>query len=120
MDRMLRVNELLKRELGQGLERLVCGRVNGLVTITEVKTAPDLRSAIVFVSVYGKDESKQHAMRVLHQERTELQKLIARNVKLKFTPKLEFRLDEHLAQADHILQVLEQLEQQDKAHGSES
>jgi ribosome-binding factor A len=111
MDRMLRVNELLKRELGQEFERLICGRVSCLVTVTELKTAPDLRTAIVYVSVYGTPEQKTEVMRLLAEERTELQRRINRHVKLKFTPKLDFRLDEHLDRADRIFQIIEHLEE---------
>jgi len=106
---MLRVNGLLKREIGEIFERLVRGRVSGLVTITDIKTAPDLRTAIVYVSVYGSDEQKERAMHVLSQERKEIQRLISHRVKLKFTPVLDFRLDEHLDKADRIFQIIEGL-----------
>ena len=115
MDRMLRVNELLKREIGNVFEVLVRGRVSGLVTVTDIRTSPDLRNAIVYVSMYGSsDEAKGKLMHVLAQERAEIQRRIARNVKLKYTPILEFRLDDHLGQADHMFQLLNKLEQEDQ------
>ncbi len=114
MDRMLRVNELLKREIGEVFEVLVRGRVSGLVTVTDIRTSADLRSAIVYVSMYGSnDEAKAKLMHVLAQERAEIQRRIARHVKLKYTPILEFRLDDHLGQADHMFQLLDKLEQEE-------
>ena len=109
MDRMLRVNELLKRELGISFERLICPAVDALVTVTEVDTSPNLRSAVVFVSVYGDDDQQATVSRLLHRHRSEVQGIIARNCKLKYTPKLTFRLDERTAKADRVLQLLDQL-----------
>lgn len=110
MDRMLRVNELLKREISQVFERLVCDRTSALVTVTEVRTAPDLRTAQVFVSVYGSDQQKADVQNVMHEERPEIQRLVSRHVKLKYTPKLDFRLDDHLDKADRMFQLLENLD----------
>lgn len=108
-DRMLRVNEVLQRELGQLVEKYVAPEISqGIVTITKVKTAPDLRNATVGVSVFGAD--KETVFRTVKRKRKVLQEGIARNVKLKYTPKLEFRLDETAEQADHVLSILDELE----------
>ena len=110
MDRMLRVNELLKRELGETFERILRGRVNGLVTVTKIKTAPDLRHALVFISVYGgQEQDKQNVLNILKQERNEIQHQMSTHVRLKYTPKLEFRIDEVLEEADRVMQLLEHL-----------
>ena len=109
MDRMLRVNELLKRELGIAFERLVCPYVNALVTVTQVDTAPNLRNAIVYVSVYGDDSVLEEVNRLLRRNRAEVQTIISKNCNLKYTPKLEFRYDERTAKADRVMQLLDQL-----------
>jgi len=54
VDRLLRVNELVKRELAGLLERYPVPELSGvLVSVTEVSCSVDLRNAAVFVSVYG-------------------------------------------------------------------
>ncbi len=112
---MLRVNELLKREVSLLFERLICSRVPScLVTVTEIRTAPDLRTAIVFVSVYGTPEQKEEVMELVRHERKEIQHQIGRSIKLKYTPKLDFRLDEQLAKADQMYQLLDKLESEEK------
>ena len=100
MERMRRVNELLKRELGALFERLVCRDLDCLVTVTAVETSPDLRSAHVYVSVYGSPEQQDKVFGLLHKRRKEMQHEISRNVTLKYTPKLDFRIDETAAHAD--------------------
>lgn len=111
MERMLRVNELLKRELSSIIEREF-GRdlANGLVTVTAVETAPDLRHAQVHISVYGRDLA--HKGRVLDKLRVRhghIQHELMRHVTLKYTPVLHFRLDETLDKADKVIQLLDKL-----------
>ena len=114
MERMIRVNALIKRELGQVLERVLPRAPGCLVTVTEVRTTQDLRHAAVFVSIYGggKDTSNT-VMADLHRLRATIQRELVSHVRLKYTPVLDFHHDEHLAKADHLLQVLSALEQKE-------
>jgi ribosome-binding factor A len=110
MDRMVRVNELLKRELSQLVEREICRDFDCLVTVTAVETAPNLQHATVYVSVYGGSEQKRAVMARLHAARADFQHDIARSVTLKYTPVLHFQLDETGEEADHIMKILRELE----------
>lgn len=109
-NRMRRVDELIKRELGTQVERQIAPELDALVTVTGVKTAPDLRQAVVSVSIMGSDTARGAALRLLQKRRVLLQRTLARNVKLKYTPVLSFRLDDRLAQADHVLALIEDLD----------
>jgi ribosome-binding factor A len=107
--RMVRVDELLRRELGALCEKLVAPHISTLVTITKVECAPDLREATVFVSVLGDHEAQAEAMRLMQSVRRELQQELARRVILKYTPRLRFREDRTAEQADHLLSILDKL-----------
>ena len=109
MKRMVRVNELLKRAVGNILERGIAREMDCLVTITDVKTAPDLRNAIVFVSVYGSEDQKQKALNELRRRRGDIQHQVSKNITLKFTPKLSFRIDNQAEEADSIRIIIDQL-----------
>lgn len=108
--RMVRVDELLRRELGALCEKLVAPQVKALVTITKVECAPDLREATVFVSVLGAPEAHAQALHVLQEVRRDLQQELARRVILKYTPRLRFREDRTAEQADRVLTILSQLQ----------
>jgi ribosome-binding factor A len=110
-DRMLRVNELLKRELGILFEREICPQVpNLIVTITEVKTTPDLRQARVKFSLLGGDEfSRQEAVSLISRQRKHFQHLIAQHVAIKYTPVLRFVEDTTGVKADEVLTLLDEL-----------
>ena len=68
-----------------------------------------MQDATVFVSVYGNDDTRDTVNGLLRRHRAEVQRLIARNCKLKYTPKITFRFDERTEQADRVLQLLDQL-----------
>jgi len=108
--RMVRVNEILKREIADTMERenIVSGGL--LVSVTEVKTAPDLHNAQVYISVFGGTEyQKQDVIKCLQKVRHSIQKAIARDVVLKFTPVLEFKLDRRIESGDKVISLLEEL-----------
>jgi ribosome-binding factor A len=107
--RMVRVDELLRRELGVLCEKLVAPQITGVVTVTKVECAPDLREAMVFVSVLGSPEAQAQAMRLMHGVRRELQQELAHRVILKYTPRLRFRQDRTGEQADRVLTLLDGL-----------
>ena len=89
MERMVRVNELLKREVCEVLERLICPNVNGLITVTKVKTAPNLRNATVMISIYGcSDEERKANFNLVLKHRKDIQQEVMSRVSLKYSPKL--------------------------------
>ncbi len=110
-NRMTRVNELIKRELGQLCEEKGIAALGGaFATITSVRVSPDLRQADVSVSVFGDDSARTELMRLLHQQRKTLQAEIGRRVRIKHTPVLRFHDDRTPEQADRVLHILDELD----------
>jgi ribosome-binding factor A len=109
-NRLARVNELLKRELGYLCEREGISTSGSLVTITAVRVSPDLRYADVSVSVFGDNTAREEAMRTLVQQRKDLQAELARRVTLKYTPVLRFHDDRTAAEADRVMKILDELD----------
>ena len=111
-DRLTRVNELLKREIADNLEKCLLFSGGALVSVTEVKTSVDLRNATVFVSIFvPKNGSKNEIWNEILARRVELQKQIGRNLKFKHTPVLAFKLDERMEEGDRVLQLLNEMEE---------
>lgn len=118
VDRLKRVNELLRRELGQVFEVLVSPEIKTLVTVTDVRIAPDLREALVFVSVYGDELAGKAVLTFLAKKRAHIQHDLSRKVILKYTPRLHFKLDQTAAKADRVMSILDTL-QVDESKGSD-
>jgi ribosome-binding factor A len=110
--RITRVNEILKREIADIIEREKPGCADAmLVSVTGVVTTPDLRKATVKISVFGGDDAAKHkVIRALHGMRQDIQKTMSRHVILKYTPVLSFVLDRNLESGDRVLSILEDLD----------
>ena len=105
--RLLRVNELVKRELSRIVTRdLQFDDV--LVTINHVNVTPDLRNAHVFVSVLGKG-SASAVIAKLDTNRTVLQAEMAKTVVLKYTPHLVFHLDDSIERGARVFKILQEI-----------
>lgn len=111
-DRITRVNELIRRELGLQLYRVV-NRPDfdaASVTFTHALTSVDLRTCRVLVSIRGEPDRQERLLAILKRHRADFQEAIGRNVVLRYTPQLHFVLDHSVEQGDHVLQILQQME----------
>jgi ribosome-binding factor A len=100
------IREQVARFLGEGAKD---PRIRGLVTVTGVEVAPDRRQARVFVSVMGSDEEKASTMEGLSSLAAHLRGMIARSLRLRFAPELEFREDASVERAARIETLLAQI-----------
>lgn len=108
VDRMTRVNELLKRELANIFSREGFFPDGMLISVTEVNTSTDLRNATVMLSFFGgKRSTIEAAMHEIELRRVDWQKKIANVMKFKHTPVLYFKIDRRIAAGDRVLQILE-------------
>jgi ribosome-binding factor A len=106
--RMLRVNEVVKRELSSIITREM-NFESALVSINHVNVTSDLKSAHVFISVLG-SENGQDVMSKFEAHRPTLQAELARRVTMKFTPHLLFHLDESIARGSRVIEILREIE----------
>ena len=109
--RLLRVNELLKRELSIAITRELTFD-GALVTVNQVDVTPDLKSAHVFVSVLG-SEKPFAVTEKLEENRVMLQTELSRKVVLKYTPHLIFHLDNSTERGSRIIEILQEIETPD-------
>jgi len=113
-DRMARVNELMRREIAELLERRIEHTTNCLVTVTEVKTSSDLKHAKVYISLIGGQKGKEAVIALLEEHRVFLQQKISRDIKIKYTPVLEFEYDHRVEAANKVLAIISEIESGDQ------
>ncbi len=82
------------------------------LTVTRVECTPDLRDANVFVSIFGHEDERDRMISYLNRHRQDIVRLMNNRVKLKYTPRLHFILDESIEGGDHILSLLAELERE--------
>jgi ribosome-binding factor A len=106
-DRMLKVNSTIREVLADEIERMSDTRLE-LVSVTSVDTAPNLRSAVVYVDVLGA-EARDDALQALRGAAKRLQKSIGSQVRMKYIPTLEFQIDPGITGGARIEEILREL-----------
>jgi len=107
-NRTIRVNELIQRELSDILHRRYQSETVA-ITITEVRVAPDLRDARLFVSVIGSDTVVKQKLKWLSDNLHDLRMELGNRITLKFMPRFTIALDKSTGRGNRILQVLDEI-----------
>ena len=109
MNRMDKINQRIKREIGEiVLKELKDPRLE-FVTITQVEVSRDLQHAKVYFSVLGNKEQVKKAQAGLESARGFVRKLIGARVRLRYTPEVEFFYDETIEYSARIEAALQEI-----------
>jgi ribosome-binding factor A len=92
-ERMRRVDEAIREVLADTLAGELADPRLGFVTVTDVRTSQDLRTARVYVSVLGDEAARSDSLAALRSAHGLLQRRIAAELRLRRTPTLEFAYD---------------------------
>lgn len=107
--RVQRLNEQLKRELAVRLRtELRDPRVQG-VTLTAVRTAPDLTHARVMIRVLGDQAARAEALEGLAAAAPYLRKALGQALHIRRVPELSFEVDATLEHAARIEELLHEV-----------
>ncbi len=117
--RVDRINGVLRQEISQLLSRQIKDpRLNAVVTITQVQTSSDLRTARVFLSVMGDQKTRESALEGIQSAATFLRRELRDRLTLRYTPFLTFVLDDSLESADHLLRLMDRIHEESPAEES--
>ncbi len=104
--RALRVNQVLRQVIASELERLADADERfRMVTVTAVDTAPDLRTATVYLATLDEETAT-----ALEERRAQLQRFIGTQMTMKRTPRLTFKADPAIASGSRIEELLRGLD----------
>src|SRR6202142_3922654 len=112
-ERMRRVNESVRQVLAEAMPELKDPRI-GLVTVTGVDTAPDLRHATVYVSVLGSARKRRASLQGLTPAHGLLQGRRASQLRLKRTPQLTFEYDPSVERGVRMTKLIDELAPDDE------
>lgn len=110
--------EKLGEQIAQDLSDLLRTRVKdprvGFASITHVEVSGDLRHAKIHVSVMGTAEEREETMKALRHASGFLRHELASRLTLRYMPELTFKLDTSIEEGARILELIRQVEQEDK------
>jgi ribosome-binding factor A len=104
--RMRRVDEAVRAVLSEAIASDLKDPRVGFVTVTGVKTSPDLRHARVYVSVLGDQQARAASLEGLRSAHGFLQRRVAAELTIKHTPALSFEYDESVDRGMRISELL--------------
>jgi len=107
-ERMRRVDEAMREVLSDVLTHELKDPRVGFVTVTDVKTSPDLRHARVYVSVLGDAEVVEASLEGLRSANGFLQGRVGGELRLKNTPTLQFLYDDSVDRGLRISEIIEE------------
>jgi ribosome-binding factor A len=111
--RLRRVDEAMRVVLSEVISTGLQDPRVGFVTVTSVKTSPDLRHARVYVSVLGTDAERAASLEGLTSAQGYLQSRLAGSLRLKHTPTLSFGYDDSVDNGMRITELLNELNDAD-------
>jgi ribosome-binding factor A len=115
--RIERVNSLIRREISELLQRQIKDpRLGNFVTVTEVRTTPDLKYAKIFVSSLNNEEEKQELLNALASASTFFRGELFKHLKLRHIPELSFLWDDSIERGEHLLQLIDQVSRDNDRH----
>jgi ribosome-binding factor A len=110
--RAQRLNILLREEIADIIMRRVKDPRLGFVTVTDVSLSEDLKIARVYISVLNSEE-RAVAVEILNGAKGIIRSEVAKRVRTKFIPTLEFRIDESIEQGFKIDKILKEIKEKD-------
>ena len=108
-NRMNKIDEELKKEISNIISlELKNPHLTGLISVSKVKTTPDLKYARVFVTMIN-EKSKKENLSILKQSSGYIRSAIAKKINLRYTPELVFEFDDSIEYGSRIDEILSNL-----------
>lgn len=104
--RTLRLDSEYKKEISNILNtsfKVQCPSVSGIISVTEVSVAPDLKNAKVLLSIYTKDaQSKKDTFMMIRENAGFIRHELSQVMRMRTVPFLEFYLDDSIEYGAHM------------------
>ena len=108
-NRMNKVDEELKKEISNIISlELKNPHLTGLISVSKVKTSPDLKFARVYVTMINEKDKKEN-LRILKQSSGFIRSLIAKRINMRYTPELVFEFDDSIEYGARIDEIINKI-----------
>jgi ribosome-binding factor A len=108
-----RINGEVKKELSILISREIKDpRINPMTSVIDVEVAPDLKTAKVYISVLGDEESKNETYQGLKSAAAYMRGQLARSLNLRNTPELTFIMDNSIEYGVNMSKLIDDINSQ--------
>lgn len=112
--RVERLQEFIKEELSEILQRELKDPRVGFVSITAVKVSNDKSHVKIYVSVLGDEQKKRESMAGLESAKGFIRSEIGKRLQIRHTPEIQFFSDSSLEEGARIISLLNQIQEEEK------
>ena len=113
MERIEKVNQLMKREISLILQQEFQDPRLTFVTILSVEVSRDLQHAHIYYSVLGDEKQIGQVSKILKQLSSYIRKLVGQRVRLRYTPEVLFIYDNTIQHTAQLEQTFEEIHQRE-------
>ncbi len=106
--RVEEVSALLKREISMLIYETLAENF-GLVTLTDIRVTADFKDATCYVTALDKEKEEQ-VLAELKENTPKYQKILGRRLRMKFTPKISFEIDNYYQELDKVEKLLKEID----------
>lgn len=107
-DRILRVNELIKKELAKIILKEIEWPKDVFITLTRAEATKDLSLVKIYISTFPESKNEE-VLSTLNSQIFNLQKKLNKKLVMKFVPKIQFFREEKTIEAGKVEEILERL-----------
>lgn len=108
-----RINGEVKKELSILISRDIKDpRINPMTSVIDVEVAPDLKTAKVYISVMGDEESRNETYQGLKSAASYMRGQLARSLNLRNTPELTFIMDNSIEYGVNMSKLIDEINSQ--------
>jgi ribosome-binding factor A len=100
--RIRRIDELIQRELSEHIRREIHITGSGMLTVSEVKTSPDIKNATIYISILGNKLSHDEIIADLTKAAGFLRHCLSQSVTIRQVPRLKFLHDTKMEDANNL------------------
>ena len=113
-----RINVEVQKELSSLISREIKDpRINPMTSVVSVEVSPDLKTAKVYISVLGDEESKAATLKGLRSAASYMRGQLARTLNMRNTPELTFVIDNSIEYGVNMSKLIDEVNK--KTSGSE-
>jgi len=112
MERIKKVNELMRREISTIIQQEFQDPKLMFVTIVRVDVSRDLRHAAVYYSFLGEDKKLKEIVQTFERLSRYIRKLVGQRIRLRYTPELRFIFDKSIEYGARIEKAFEDIHEQ--------
>lgn len=113
--RTTRLNEVIKEEISNILQKKLKDPRIGFVTVTAVEVSPDLRHANIFVSILGNKKEKEATYKSLTGAKGFIRSELGKKIRIKFLPEISFSIDESIEEGIRISKLIEKIHKKEES-----